>query len=304
MNIDTLQRAWKLASDKHNGQKYGGPKEGEQVEYIEHIGAVLLEVKNAISRDKTIDDNKASLGAIFHDILEDTDCDPELIRLSYGQDVLEIVMALTKNETLASKKEMMLDSLSRIKNTHKEAAIIKMADRISNLYSPPFYWPKAKMIEYVAEARMIHDELSVYSAYLGERLMTKIEKYEIEHIKNHSRNYTFWKFSFTGDFIIDDVELLIKTLSARYGDRNVQYKLRVIGEQITLSTIDCKIFIEGNEVGNNEYIVAFERDGFLENSDRIAFLNDLKKVLNECAKDVCLEYFFDSKLEITSDFLL
>ncbi len=38
-SIDKLQDAWKLASKLHDGQKYGGPNEGDQVEYINHIGS-------------------------------------------------------------------------------------------------------------------------------------------------------------------------------------------------------------------------------------------------------------------------
>ena len=47
-NIDLLQNAWALASRHHEGQIYNGPVEGEQFAYLRHIGAVMLEVQQAL----------------------------------------------------------------------------------------------------------------------------------------------------------------------------------------------------------------------------------------------------------------
>ena len=182
MDINELQEAWKLASEKHNGQKYGGPKMNQEIEYLEHIRSVLFEVQNALNNDTSINERKAILGAIFHDLLEDTDCEKEYIKSVYGEEILEIVESLTKNEELNSKVEMMKDSLSRIKHTCKEASIVKMADRISKLYSPPYYWEKDRMKEYLIEAKMIHKYLSPASEYLGNRLSMKIKEYETKYL--------------------------------------------------------------------------------------------------------------------------
>ena len=54
-------------------------------------------------------------------------------------------MALTKNETLPAKREMMPDSLSRIKRQQKQIWVVKVADRIYNLQAPPYYWNKEKV---------------------------------------------------------------------------------------------------------------------------------------------------------------
>ena len=86
-------------------------------------------------------------------------------------------MALTKNEELESKEEMMLDSLNRIKEQPKEIWAVKMADRICNLYAPPFYWNKERKIKYQKEAQLIHRELKEGNKYLAERLEKKINDY-------------------------------------------------------------------------------------------------------------------------------
>ena len=140
-NVDQIRTAWILASRYHNGQKYGGEKEGEQIAYLEHLGAVMIEVQNAIQQDQTIQKKElAILCAILHDILEDTDCRPEEIRQRFGPEVLAGVQALTKDDSIPSKQDKMLDSLRRIKALNIPAVgMVKLADRICNLAAPPFY---------------------------------------------------------------------------------------------------------------------------------------------------------------------
>lgn len=71
----------------------------------------------------------------------------------------------------------MLDSLKRIKEQPKEIWAIKMADRICNLYAPPFIGLMRKK-EYIDEARLIHHELQAGNKYLGKRLANKITEYQ------------------------------------------------------------------------------------------------------------------------------
>jgi len=51
-SIDELQKVRQLASRLHNGQKYGGQKEGEKLEYLNHIGSVTFEILNAVNHEK------------------------------------------------------------------------------------------------------------------------------------------------------------------------------------------------------------------------------------------------------------
>jgi guanosine-3',5'-bis(diphosphate) 3'-pyrophosphohydrolase len=67
----------------------------------------------------------------------------EDIRNKFGENVLNGILALTKNEKI-DKEDRMKDSLKRIKEQGKETACVKMADRITNLQRPPEYWNKEK----------------------------------------------------------------------------------------------------------------------------------------------------------------
>ena len=176
-SIDELQKVWQLASRLHNGQKYGSQKEGENVEYLNHIGGVTFEILNAVNKEKGMNADLAIKCAILHDSIEDTEQSYKGVKNLFGEEVADGVMALTKNEELDGKKKMMLDSLSRIKKQPIEIWAVKMADRICNLSAPPFYWTNEKKIKYQQEAKLIYRELKEGNNYLAKRLERKINDY-------------------------------------------------------------------------------------------------------------------------------
>ena len=71
----------------------------------------------------------------------------------------------------------MRDSLHRIKQQPREIWMVKMADRITNLYHPPFYWTNEKILAYRDEALVIYQELYTANPQLAERLQQKIAAY-------------------------------------------------------------------------------------------------------------------------------
>jgi len=176
-SIDELQDIWLLASSLHNGQKYGGPNKEEQLEYVNHIGSVTFEILKAIELDENLDSDLAIKCAILHDTIEDTKLSIEEVKSRFGENVANGVLALTKIED-KSVKDKMTDSLIRIKKQPKEIWAVKMADRICNLYAPPFYWSNEKKKSYLEEARIIHHELQLGCLYLANRLADKIERYK------------------------------------------------------------------------------------------------------------------------------
>lgn len=71
----------------------------------------------------------------------------------------------------------MQDSLRRIQLEPKEIWAVKLADRIANLYHPPFYWNAERNAQYKIEARVILDALGSASPRLAARLEDKIAAY-------------------------------------------------------------------------------------------------------------------------------
>ena len=176
-SIDTLQRAWRLAGRQHDGQKYGGPRDGEQVEYLNHIGSVTLEIMAALRQTDTTQAELALLCAVLHDTIEDTALTYDAIAQEFGTAVADGVQALSKNDQLPGKAAQMADSLRRIQAQPHAVWMVKLADRICNLSEPPFYWDDVRKRAYRAEAQQILDALGEGHPYLAARLAEKIAAY-------------------------------------------------------------------------------------------------------------------------------
>lgn len=174
---DLYARAWHFATIAHHGQTYGGRHQDQQVDYINHIGSVAMEILWSSSQSPDCDVDLAVACALLHDTVEDTKTSYEDLVVEFGVGIAKGVLALTKDKNLGSKKQQMIDSLNRIRKQPKEIWMVKMADRVTNLYHPPFYWSKDKIIAYRDEARVIYNELHSANGALASRLLQKIEDY-------------------------------------------------------------------------------------------------------------------------------
>ena len=161
-----------------------------QVNQFEHMlhndGLIVIKFWLDITKDEQkerfdhndIDEDLAVKCAMMHDTIEDTTLEYTDIENKYGKKVADGVMALTKNDNLPDKRTRMLDSLQRIKQQSKEVWMVKMADRITNLYASPYYWDNEKKKAYREEAIVIYDHLKDGSDYLANRLKQKIDEYQ------------------------------------------------------------------------------------------------------------------------------
>lgn len=175
---ELYKKAWDFATEKHAGQTYGGPEEGMRIPYINHLASVAMEVSlAAVKTQAPLHADLAVQGALLHDTIEDTDTTYEEVRALFGGEVADGVMALSKNESLPTKKEQMEDSIKRIKLQPQEIWMVKLADRITNLYHPPFYWGDEKIFAYQTEAKFILSELGESNRELANRLEFKINAY-------------------------------------------------------------------------------------------------------------------------------
>lgn len=178
-NPDTYTLAWTFAARHHRGQTYGGTREGEQVEYIIHVASVAMEISAALQVESGLDGDLAIQCALLHDTLEDTAATYDELQKQFGTAVADGVLALSKDPAIADKNDKMHDSLHRIKLQPREVWMVKLADRITNLYHPPFYWDNQKILAYRDEAALIHSALSTASPVLAARLQQKIDAYPL-----------------------------------------------------------------------------------------------------------------------------
>jgi (p)ppGpp synthase/HD superfamily hydrolase len=170
---DRYVEAMRYAAARHNAQK----EPGHDLPYLVHVVSVAAEVIAALPMTRLADPDLAVTCALLHDTVEDTGTSLEQITETFGPAVAAGVAALTKNEKL-DKPQQMPDSLRRIREQPPEIAVVKLADRITNLSAPPHYWTREKCGTYREEAMTIADALGDASAALEARLRARIEAYK------------------------------------------------------------------------------------------------------------------------------
>lgn len=173
MTQEIYQKAIKFAGEKHKNQMVPGTSSN----YLLHVSNVAMEILVAYNAANTFDIDFAVQLAILHDTIEDTKTEFNELKEVFGERVALGVLALSKNETLTGKREQMLDSLDRINALENEVGMVKLADRITNLQQPPYYWTNEKILSYLDEAILISKELNNKNNYLNSRLENKILEY-------------------------------------------------------------------------------------------------------------------------------
>lgn len=167
---EIYHRALMFAAEAYGTQA----RSRSRIPRIVHPVDVANEVVAAWVGGESFDLNLAVACALLHDILEDTQVTAAQVEAAFNPGVRAGVEALTKNPLLP-KKLRMADSLQRILAQPPEIALVKLADRVSNLGQPAGTWPADKRDEYRAEAVQILETLGAASQILSERLYRRIQ---------------------------------------------------------------------------------------------------------------------------------
>lgn len=165
---DKYLAAIAFAADHHGKQLVPG---GERP-YVVHLASVAMEVIAAGGDDLAVQ------CALLHDTIEDAGVTHAALAERFGAAVADGVLALTKDESLP-KAERMADSLRRIRDQPPPIAMVKLADRITNLQPAPAHWSVEKRTAYRAEAVEIADALAGVNAILDARIRSKIANYAL-----------------------------------------------------------------------------------------------------------------------------
>lgn len=117
--VDSVRKAVAFAADWHGAQKRptGAP-------YLDH----LLETLEILVRGAGVHDADVLCAAVLHDVLEDTPCPVAGIATHFGQHVADLVTWVTKPS--GGDKEAYL---RRLRDAPREAILVKLADRASNV---------------------------------------------------------------------------------------------------------------------------------------------------------------------------
>ena len=153
-----LHLAAQYALEKHQGQD----RDGEiPIPYICHPMEVLAKLRYI---GKVTDDDLLT-AAMLHDTIEETDATFEEIHEKFGPMVAEYVRQVTREEPSAEDIEHLTKDeiyelrtaifLEEIRHMSKEAQMIKLADRASNLAEAEVSKQPAKLERYKKQTKLI-----------------------------------------------------------------------------------------------------------------------------------------------------
>ena len=163
-----IEKAYSLARSAHEGQfrRSGEP-------YIMHpvaVAKILFELGM---------DNECIIGALLHDVVEDTPYDIDYISREFGPEVALLVDGVTKlgQIPLSTREEVQAENIRKMfmaMNRDVRVIIIKLADRLHNMRTAKF-WPPYKQREKSLET------LEIY-APIAHRLGIRAIKEELEDL--------------------------------------------------------------------------------------------------------------------------
>ena len=151
INHQLILNAADFAAYKHRNQRR---KDEEKTPYINHPIAVA----KIISEIGNIEDPEILAAALLHDTIEDTKTTPEELIENFGERVCHLVQEVTDDKTLP-KLERKQRQIDHAKEISKDAALIKLGDKISNVTditnTPPTDWDSNRRLDYFEWAEKV-----------------------------------------------------------------------------------------------------------------------------------------------------
>lgn len=151
-----------FAADRHKNQRR---KDAEASPYINHPIALA----HLLATTGGVHDINVLRAAILHDTVEDTETTYAELLDRFGVTVANIVQEVTDDKALPKQRRKELQA-EHAPHKSKEAALVKLADKICNLRdiasTPPADWSLARRQEYFDWAKRVVDGLPTVSASL------------------------------------------------------------------------------------------------------------------------------------------
>ncbi|MCH5314421.1 MAG: bifunctional (p)ppGpp synthetase/guanosine-3',5'-bis(diphosphate) 3'-pyrophosphohydrolase [Eubacterium sp.] len=167
-DFDKIQKAYNLARDAHKNQRR---RSGEP--YIMHPVAVS-EILFKLGMD-----NECIIGALLHDVVEDTEYDLDYIKAEFGDEVALLVDGVTKlgQIPLSTREEVQAENIRKMfiaMNEDIRVIIIKLCDRLHNM----------RTLEHMPEYKQREKSLETLEIYapIAHRLGIRPIKEELENL--------------------------------------------------------------------------------------------------------------------------
>lgn len=143
--LHALLEAIAFAAEKHRHQRRKDPEASPYINHPIEVARLLVDVGE-------VTDLTTLQAAILHDTIEDTETTLDELEERFGPDVRALVEEMTDEKTLpkALRKDLQVKHAYLLSS---EAKMIKIADKIANVYDvafrSPAEWPAELCVEYL-----------------------------------------------------------------------------------------------------------------------------------------------------------
>ena len=153
-------RAAEFAARAHTRHRRKDVDETPYVNHLAHVARLLAAAG--------CDAHLVAAGYL-HDTIEDVKVSYETLVVEFGEDIADLVRAVTDDKTQRWQKRKQAQ-IDHAPEATPRVAALKLADKISNLYSlrdtPPHGWDAAEIAKYVEWAHRVVSRLPVPNAAL------------------------------------------------------------------------------------------------------------------------------------------
>lgn len=163
-------RATLFASQKHVNQRR---KNASAAPYVNHV----IEVAHFLASVGKVEDREVLAAGLLHDTLEDTATTRAELEHLFGGRVAGIVAECTDDKSLPKVERKRLQ-IEHARTASKEACLVKMADKLSNLNdlasSPPAGWAPEVVRGYAIWSMAVLQAMAYKDALLALAIANKV----------------------------------------------------------------------------------------------------------------------------------
>ena len=275
-DLPRIEAAYELAKKAHEGQvrSSGDP-------YISHPIAVAVILVGLGMDSDTI------IGALLHDVVEDTSVTLEDIEKQFGADVAELVDGVTKlaNIPYSSRAEQQAENVRKMLLAMAKdvrVVIIKLADRLHNMRTLDFRIPEKQRVKSL-------ETMEIY-APLAHRLGIRSVKEELEDLSlKHLDPVAYHEIEQQLALCKEDREALLKNIIKRIQARleSEHVTAQIDGRVKSIYGIYRKMYIQGRSFDEiyDIYAVRIIVDTVLECYNILGIIHDMLRPIPNRFKD-------------------
>lgn len=275
-DLPRIEAAYELAKKAHEGQVRSS---GDQ--YISHPIAVAVILVGLGMDSDTI------IGALLHDVVEDTSVTLEDIEKQFGADVAELVDGVTKlaNIPYSSRAEQQAENVRKMLLAMAKdvrVVIIKLADRLHNMRTLDFRIPEKQRVKSL-------ETMEIY-APLAHRLGIRSVKEELEDLSlKHLDPVAYHEIEQQLALRKEDREAFLKNIIKRIQARleSEHVTAQIDGRVKSIYGIYRKMYIQGRSFDEiyDIYAVRIIVDTVLECYNILGIIHDMLRPIPNRFKD-------------------